>query len=117
LLRFVTFAHYSKNLKNGQYLTIGKLISIDSLLLPVITLGGKSIELVKPAPYQVRGEPQRVSRYFSISGFILVVCVINPFTMFVIPAEAGIQKNIYWMPHQVRHDMPTKSKEVLDALH
>jgi hypothetical protein len=21
------------------------------------------------------------------------------------------------MPHQVRHDMPTKSKEVLDALH
>ncbi|MDO9351885.1 MAG: hypothetical protein Q7U55_11650 [Deltaproteobacteria bacterium] len=47
----------------------------------------------------------------------LVVCVINPFTMFVIPAEAGIQKNIYWMPHQVRHDMPTKIKEVLDALH
>jgi hypothetical protein len=47
----------------------------------------------------------------------LVVCVINPFTMFVIPAEAGIQKNISWMPHQVRHDMPTKSKEVLDALH
>jgi hypothetical protein len=37
--------------------------------------------------------------------------------MIVIPAEAGIQKNIYWMPHQVRHDMPTKSKEVLDAPH
>jgi hypothetical protein len=37
--------------------------------------------------------------------------------MIVIPAEAGIQKNIYWMPHQVRHDMPNKSKEVLDALH
>jgi hypothetical protein len=33
------------------------------------------------------------------------------------PAEAGIQKKIYWMPHQVWHDMPTKSKEVLDALH
>jgi hypothetical protein len=35
--------------------------------------------------------------------------------MTVIPAEAGIQKNRDWMPHQVRHDMPTKSKEVLDA--
>jgi hypothetical protein len=37
--------------------------------------------------------------------------------MFVIPAEAGIQKKRYWMPHQVRHDMPIKSKEVLDSLH
>jgi hypothetical protein len=37
--------------------------------------------------------------------------------MIVIPAEAGIQKNIYWMPHQVRHDMQTKSKGALDALH
>jgi len=37
--------------------------------------------------------------------------------MIVIPAEAGIQKNRDWMPHQVRHDMPTKSKEALDALH
>ena len=36
--------------------------------------------------------------------------------MIVIPAEAGIQKNLHWMPHQVRHDMPTKSEEVLDAL-
>jgi hypothetical protein len=36
--------------------------------------------------------------------------------MIVIPAEAGIQKNRDWMPHQVRHDIPTKSKEVLDAL-
>jgi hypothetical protein len=43
--------------------------------------------------------------------------------MIVIPAEArlgeawaGIQKNRDWMPHQVRHDMPTKSKEALDAL-
>ena len=35
---------------------------------------------------------------------------------FKISAEAGIQKNIYWMPHQVRHNMPTKSKEALDAL-
>jgi hypothetical protein len=48
---------------------------------------------------------------------ILVYCVINPFAMVVIPAEAGIQKNRDWMPHQVRHDMPTKSKEALDALH
>ena len=47
----------------------------------------------------------------------LVYCVINSFAIFVIPAEAGIQKNIYWMPHQVRHDMPTASKEALDALH
>ena len=37
--------------------------------------------------------------------------------MVVIPAEAGIQKNRDWMPHQVRHDMPTKSKEALDPLH
>jgi hypothetical protein len=37
--------------------------------------------------------------------------------MIVIPAEAGIQKNRAWMPHQVRHDMPTKGKEALDALH
>jgi hypothetical protein len=37
--------------------------------------------------------------------------------MIVIPAEAGIQKNRARMPHQVRHDMPTKSKEALDALH
>jgi len=37
--------------------------------------------------------------------------------MIVIPAEAGIQKNRDWMPHQVRHDMTTKSKEALDALH
>jgi hypothetical protein len=37
--------------------------------------------------------------------------------MIVIPAEAGIQKNRAWMPYQVRHDMPTKIKEVLDALH
>jgi hypothetical protein len=35
--------------------------------------------------------------------------------MTVIPAEAGIQKNRDWMPHQVRHDMPAKSEEVLDA--
>jgi hypothetical protein len=44
-------------------------------------------------------------------------CAINPFTVIVIPAEAGIQKNRAWMPHQVRHDMPTKSKEALDAQH
>jgi hypothetical protein len=31
--------------------------------------------------------------------------------MAVIPAEAGIQKIRDWMPHQVLHDMPTKSKE------
>jgi hypothetical protein len=31
--------------------------------------------------------------------------------MFVIPAEVGIQKNRNWMPHQVLHDMPTRSKE------
>jgi len=37
--------------------------------------------------------------------------------MIVIPAEAGIQKNKAWMPHQVRHHMPTKSKEALDAQH
>jgi hypothetical protein len=37
--------------------------------------------------------------------------------MIVIPAEAGIQENRDWMPYQVQHDMPTKSKEVLDALH
>ena len=30
--------------------------------------------------------------------------------MIVFPAEAGIQKNRDWMPHQVRHDMHTKSK-------
>jgi len=36
--------------------------------------------------------------------------------LIVIPAEAGIQKNLHWMPHQVRHDIPTKSEEVLDAL-
>jgi len=36
--------------------------------------------------------------------------------MVVIPAEAGIQKNRDWMPHQVRHDMPAKHKEALDAL-
>ena len=46
----------------------------------------------------------------------MVCCVINPFIVFVIPAEAGIQKNRYWMPLQVRHDMPSKSKEALDAL-
>jgi hypothetical protein len=58
---------------------------------------------------------------FSIFTIVLcempVYCVINPFTIVVIPAEAGIQKNRDWMPHQVRHDMPTKSKEALDALH
>jgi hypothetical protein len=37
--------------------------------------------------------------------------------MIVVSAEAGIQKNRAWMPHQVRHDMPTKSKEALDARH
>jgi len=47
----------------------------------------------------------------------LVYCAINPFTVIVIPAEAGIQKNRAWMPHQVRHDMPTKSKEALDVQH
>jgi hypothetical protein len=31
--------------------------------------------------------------------------------MVVIPAKADSQKNIYWMPHQVRHDMPTEGKE------
>ena len=46
---------------------------------------------------------------------LLVYCAINPFTIIVIPVEAGIQKNRAWMPHQVRHDMPTKSKEALDA--
>jgi len=35
--------------------------------------------------------------------------------MFVIPAEAGIQKKRDWMPHPVRHDALTKSKEALDA--
>jgi hypothetical protein len=35
----------------------------------------------------------------------------------VIPAKAGIQKNRPWMPHQVRHDVLTESKEALDALH
>jgi hypothetical protein len=36
--------------------------------------------------------------------------------MIVIPAKAGIQKIGDWMPHQVWHDIPTKSKEMLDAL-
>jgi hypothetical protein len=53
----------------------------------------------------------------SVVSWALVYCVINPFSMIVIPAEAGIQENRDWMPHQVRHDMPTESKEVLDALH
>jgi hypothetical protein len=44
-------------------------------------------------------------------------CVINSFGLFVIPAKAGIQKNRDWMPHQVRHDIPIKNKEVLYALH
>jgi hypothetical protein len=48
---------------------------------------------------------------------LLVYCVINSFAIFVIPAEAGIQENREWMPHQVRHDMSIKSKKVLDALH
>jgi hypothetical protein len=66
----------------------------------------------------VLGQPH-TSLFYNIHWVIqlLVVCVINPFTMFVIPVRAGIQKNIYWMPHQVRHDMPTNSKEVLDTLH
>jgi hypothetical protein len=46
-----------------------------------------------------------------------VYCAINPFAIIVIPVEAGIQKNRAWMPHQVWHDMPTKSKEALDPLH
>jgi hypothetical protein len=37
---------------------------------------------------------------------------MNPFTMIVIAAEAGIQKNKYWTPHQVRHDMSTKIRSV-----
>jgi hypothetical protein len=37
--------------------------------------------------------------------------------MIVIPAKAGIQKNRDWMPHQVRHDVSAKTKEVLGVLH
>jgi hypothetical protein len=55
--------------------------------------------------------------HFGVQALNLVYCVIDSFTIIVIPAKAGIQKNRHWMPHQVRHDTSTKRKEALDALH
>jgi len=49
----------------------------------------------------------RVDEKEGIDYYSLERCAIDPFTMIVIPAEAGIQKYGAWMPHQVRHDMPT----------
>ena len=41
----------------------------------------------------------------------LVSCVINPFTMVVISAKAGIQENMYWIPHQVGMTCQPKVKK------
>jgi hypothetical protein len=67
-------------------------------------------------------KPNRINILFfifylpaSLTNFRICFLIEKVETMIVIPAEAGIQKNIYWMPHQVRHDMPTKSKGLLDA--